>query len=302
MTTTASAAYAAPPSYPVVAQTLARALAVGSVHHAYLMYGSSVQNMAPSAWGLAQALVCELRAQGESMACNACSACMRAQMPAEPGPAKHPDLIVLGRGLYDADQIGRRTPEGQELSVDQIRTMVLPHRGFAPSENKARVFLLYRPEELSTAAANTLLKTLEEPGDGTYFVLLSEQPGALLDTIRSRCFSLRFADPVTEYAAPDELPPQVLAALAGSQGAALALADSWKKEKGEVGAHLDAIEAHLRERVLRTLKQAPDAARVERLANAAEIVHAARDDLDANVSPALAVERMFFSIQRLGGL
>ncbi len=282
----------------VVLQTLSRALARDNVHHAYLMHGTSIANMAPSAWGLAQTLVCERRAPGESDACMSCSACLRAEAPAELGPAKHPDVIVLGRGLYDADQIGRRTPEGQELSVDQIRSLVLPHRGFGPSENKARVFLLYKPEELSTAAANTLLKTLEEPGRGTYFVLLSEQPGALLDTIRSRCFALRFPNVVADSASPVELPPELLSALAGSQGASLAIADIWKKDKSELGAHLESIERHLSARV-HAAATTGDRALAERLALSSECVAEAREDLDRNVSPALAVERMFFAMHRL---
>lgn len=287
--------------FPVVQASLDRALREGKVHHAYLFHGAPLEQMAPMAWSFARALVCSKRGHGQSDACMECSACARVQWSEEPTPAKHPDVIVLARGLYDAEQLGRRTPEGQELSADQIRAFVLPHRGFGPSEGRARVFLLYRPEELSIGAANTLLKTLEEPGEATHFVLLSEQPGALLDTIRSRCLALRFLAAPQVLSPTSEASEPLLAALRGSAGAALALADLWKKDKAALQEGLQELETFLGVQVRKHASRG-DAAGVERVAEASAYVHAARDDLDGNVSPALAVERMFFSIQRLGAL
>jgi DNA polymerase-3 subunit delta' len=105
----------------------------------------------------------------------------------------HPDIVVIARGLYDPATIGRRSPETQDISIDQVRTLVLAHAAFGPLEGKAKVFVVRRADELSTSAANALLKTLEEPGPSTYFVLLSSVAGALLPTLRSRTQRLRFA-------------------------------------------------------------------------------------------------------------
>jgi DNA polymerase-3 subunit delta' len=190
-------------------ETLRRALAGGRVHHAYLFDGPDGVGKERAAFGLAQGLVCERRAVGGSDACGECSACTRA-LPRQ-GQARpvHPDVAVLERGLYDPAMIGRRTPETQDLSIDQVRTVVLARAAFPPHEGRAKVFIVRRAEELSTAAANALLKTLEEPGAKTHFVLLSATPDSLLPTIRSRTQRVRFA----------ALPEGVVAELLVEQGA-----------------------------------------------------------------------------------
>jgi len=53
--------------------------------------------------------------------------------------------------------------------------------------NKPRVFIIWQPEAMNTQTANKLLKSLEEPGTNTYFMLVSHNPNRLLPTIKSRC-------------------------------------------------------------------------------------------------------------------
>jgi DNA polymerase III subunit delta' len=171
--------------------TLRRAIANGRVHHAYLFEGADGVGKELAAFGLAQALECERRPDGESDACGVCSACDRV-IPKN-GLSRHPDVVVLERGLYEPAQIGRRTPETQDISIDQVRTLVLARAAFPPHEGRAKVFIVRRAEELSISAANALLKTLEEPNARTHFILLTTQPDALLQTIRSRTLRLRFA-------------------------------------------------------------------------------------------------------------
>jgi DNA polymerase-3 subunit delta' len=171
--------------------TLRRAIANNRVHHAYLFEGADGVGKELAAFGLAQALECERRRDGEAEACGACSSCERVVPKA--GISRHPDVIAIERGLYDPAQIGRRTPETQDISIDQVRTLVLARAAFPPHEGKAKVFIVRRAEELSISAANALLKTLEEPNARTHFVLLTTQPDALLQTIRSRTLRLRFA-------------------------------------------------------------------------------------------------------------
>jgi DNA polymerase III subunit delta' len=188
--------------------TIRRALAKGRVHHAYLFEGPAGVGKEKVAFGLAQALVCERREDTATKdeACGECSACVRA-VPRE-GHARpvHPDVIVLERGLYDGATIGRKTDETQDISIHQIRTLVLARAAFPPHEGRAKVFIIRRAEELNTSAANALLKTLEEPGRGTHFILLSAAPDMLLPTIRSRTQRVRFAN------LPDEVVESLLAA------------------------------------------------------------------------------------------
>lgn len=198
-------------------RTIERALETGRVHHAYLFTGPDGVGKELAAFGLAQALVCERRGQAGGglfgaaeeptwRACGECSACQRAIPRAEDRRPVHPDVVVIERGLYLPQTIGRRTPETQDISIDQIRTLVLARAAFAPHEGRAKVFVVRRAEELSTSAANALLKTLEEPGDRTHFVLLTSQPDALLPTILSRTLRVRFAP------LPDEIVQELLEA------------------------------------------------------------------------------------------
>jgi|HubBroStandDraft_1064217.scaffolds.fasta_scaffold03760_2 DNA polymerase-3 subunit delta' len=189
-------------------ETLRRSVAAGRVHHAYLFDGPEGVGKELAAWGLAQVLVCERRAPGESEACGTCSSCQRAVPRAQEPTPRHPDVVVLERGLYEPATIGRRTPEIQDISIDQVRTLVLAHAAFPPREGRAKVFIVRRAEELGVPAANALLKTLEEPGAHTHFMLLTSAPDALLPTIRSRTQRVRFGS----------LPDDILASLLTAQG------------------------------------------------------------------------------------
>ena len=198
--------------------TLERALERERVHHAYLFDGPEGVGKERAALGLAQALVCERRAVGQGQACGQCSACLRVPIRSGETRPLHPDVVLLERGLYAPEQIGRRSAETQDLSIDQIRTLVLARAAFPPHEGKARVFIIRRAEELSVAGANALLKTLEEPGDRVHFVLLSSRAESLLPTIRSRTQRVRFAP------LPDAIVEHLLVASGTSAEAAKAVA------------------------------------------------------------------------------
>ena len=182
---------------PTAVETLRRALGTGRVHHAYLFEGPDGVGKERTAFGVAQGLVCEKRGDGvqpeeTAGACGVCRACVQA-VP-RPGEARpmHPDVVVIERGLYEPAAIGRRTPETQDISIDQIRSLVLARAAFPPTQGRAKVFVVRRAEELSQGAANALLKTLEEPGARTHFILLSSVGDSLLPTIRSRVQRVRF--------------------------------------------------------------------------------------------------------------
>ncbi len=95
----------------------------------------------------------------------------------------HPDL----HWLYPEED--KRT-----ISVDQVRAIgeALTLKSHAGG---AKVVIVEPADGMTVAAANALLKTLEEPSENTYLLLLAEQPGALPATIRSRCQRLVVAAP-----------------------------------------------------------------------------------------------------------
>ncbi len=172
-------------------ETLSRALENGKLHHAYRFEGPDGVGKEMVAFALAQALVCEAPTP---LACGKCNACTRATTISEDEPhvPRHPDVVLVERGLYPASVLGSSVSEATGISVEQIRRVVLSRAGYAPHEGRALVFIVRGAHELTIQAANSLLKTLEEPGDRTTFILLTSRPNRLLDTILSRTLAVRF--------------------------------------------------------------------------------------------------------------
>lgn len=184
--------------------TLKRALRTKKVHHAYRFEGPDGVGKGFAARLLARALVCE-----KGGGCGQCSGCERAMALGQEAPEVplHPDVLFVGRGIYPPSMIG--SSEATGISVDQVRKIVLPRMGFGSHEGRALVVIVFAADELTLAAANSLLKTLEEPPANTYFVLVTSRPKRLLDTIASRTIRIRFGP----------LPKPTLASLLGESGA-----------------------------------------------------------------------------------
>jgi DNA polymerase-3 subunit delta' len=285
--------------------TLVRALEARRVHHAYRFEGPEGVGKELAAFALAQALVCT---GGVASGCGACDACRRAVTLASERPHTplHPDITLIERGLYAPDTLGRSRPETNEISVDQIRKLVLAHASFPPHEGRARVFIVRRAEELSVSAANALLKTLEEPRPDTHFVLLTSRGDRLLTTIRSRTLPLRFGplpDAVIHRVLEEKGVPDARRALAvelagGSAGAALELADEELTRARE-----ELVASVLRAVAARDLAPAlglgdareagRDALKSDLRAVAAAIARSARDDVTRDPAAAAVSARRY---------
>jgi DNA polymerase-3 subunit delta' len=232
--------------------TLGAALQRGRVHHAYRFEGPEGTGKELCAFALAQALVCTA---GDPLGCGQCDACRRAVTFSSAPPASplHPDVTLIGKNFYPPEVIGRPRPELTEISVDQIRTIVLSHAAYAPHEGRARVFIVRRAEELSIGAANALLKTLEEPRPGTHFILLTARGDRLLNTIRSRTLPVRFGplpDSIVRgvlhaRGVPEDRQDLAVELASGSASLALSLADeeSTLARDAFVSTVLDAVAA-----------------------------------------------------------
>lgn len=92
----------------------------------------------------------------------------------------HPDLTLLH-------------PEGKSgvYSMEQMRSL-LQMVSLPPFEAKVKVFIIHEADKLSTICSNALLKTLEEVSSDTYFILLTDKREKLLETVISRCYTVRF--------------------------------------------------------------------------------------------------------------
>lgn len=232
--------------------TLTAALRRGRVHHAYRFEGPDGTGKELAAFALAQALLC---VGGDPLGCGRCDACRRAYTFAEERPHAplHPDVTIVEKNFYPPETLGRPRPEATEISVDQVRKIVLAHASYPPHEGRARIFIVRRAEELNTSAANALLKTLEEPRPGTHFILLSARGDRLIDTIRSRTLPVRFA-PLPDAVIrgilrarqiPEERHDLAIELAAGSASAALELADEERTAARDafVAGVLAAVEA-----------------------------------------------------------
>jgi DNA polymerase III subunit delta' len=112
---------------------------------------------------------------GVDGACGLCKAC---QLFAA---GNHPDYYQV-------------QADGNQIKIDQIRELCRQLTATAQQGGR-RVALIAHSERLNTAAANALLKTLEEPGKDTLLLLQSDTPARLMATIASRCQRVTFTPP-----------------------------------------------------------------------------------------------------------
>ena len=148
----------------------------GRLPHALLISGQEGIGKRVLAIQLAHSLLCE-QPGADGQPCGQCAACGWLQA------GTHPDLLWL-------------LPEeaGKAIKVDQVRALtselcMTSHAG------RYKVAIIQPADAMNRNAANSLLKTLEEPTDNTLVVLLTALPGRLPATIRSRCQQLQIALP-----------------------------------------------------------------------------------------------------------
>ncbi len=140
------------------------------------------------AFELARTLVCTEPVDGE--ACDVCPACRRASQFTMPKPD---DRDAHRRVIFsDHPDVGLVVPYNRYILVDAIRHLET-EANFRPYEAASRVFIIDNADQMNDAAANALLKTLEEPPQESHIILATSRPDSLLPTIRSRCQTLRFA-------------------------------------------------------------------------------------------------------------
>jgi DNA polymerase-3 subunit delta' len=205
---------------PWLADTAATTVAArGRWPHALLLAGPRGIGKRVLALHLAQALLCE-SPQPAGAACGSCIGCNLVRR------GTHPDLRVVEPVTYDDEGNATRV---DAITVEPIRDLIdfallSSHRG------RAKVAVIVPAEALNGAAANALLKTLEEPPPGTYLLLVAHQPGRLPATLVSRCRRIPLAYPDPAVAAPwlaargVEDAETVLAQAGGAPGLALELA------------------------------------------------------------------------------
>jgi DNA polymerase-3 subunit delta' len=171
-----------------VKKLLTRILESGRVPGALLFVGEEGVGKKLFAVELAKALNC--RSPRGVEACDVCPACTRIAKFNFPQSDKSEDWEQLIR--TDHADVAMVVAPKRVLRVNQMRA-IEREANYRPFEGKARVFLIDDAEKLNDESANALLKTLEEPPQTSYLILITSRPAMLLETIRSRCQMIRFS-------------------------------------------------------------------------------------------------------------
>lgn len=196
-----------------VKEALISALRSQRLPHALLFYGAEGVGKDAVALELARVIRCE---RGQEEACRACSSCLRLDS------LQHPDVqlvIALPRNSQEKEddeplaklseaevrvvqeQLRRKganpyyrieIAKANVIKINSIRA-IRRESSMSTTDNRRRVVIISGADAMNDAAANTLLKTLEEPPGDTMLILTTAHRDALLPTILSRCQSFRFA-------------------------------------------------------------------------------------------------------------
>ncbi|MDA8235719.1 MAG: DNA polymerase III subunit delta' [Clostridia bacterium] len=153
-----------------IAQTLQNALIRGMLAHAYLFHGAQGVGKRTGALALAQAYLCLEPVEGDS--CGQCLSCRKV------ASGNHPDVHIY-------------RPSGASIKIEQVRELQKTLY-FKPYEGKGKVYILEGADTMKAEAANSMLKSMEEPPEDTLLIFIATNTYAILPTILSRCQAMHF--------------------------------------------------------------------------------------------------------------
>ena len=162
--------------------------------HALLLKGAQGIGKLDLALNFAQSLLCE-KPNSNGTACQECNSCHWFEQDS------HPDFRLIQPDALTAAEDGEEKQAGKkpsrEISVDQIRELS-SFANLSAHCGGYRVVLIHPAEAMNNNAANSLLKSLEEPTDKLLFLLVTHKPQQLLPTILSRCLCFTIHTPTRE--------------------------------------------------------------------------------------------------------
>jgi len=166
----------------------------GRLPHALLLKGAKGIGKLDLALNFAQSLLCA-RPADDGLACGTCDSCRWF------GQESHPDFRLVQPDVMavndEAEEKAGGKKPSREIAVDQIRELSA-FANLSAHCGGYRIVLIHPAEAMNNNAANSLLKTLEEPTEKLLFLLVTHKPQQLLPTILSRCLSLPIATPSPE--------------------------------------------------------------------------------------------------------
>ena len=232
--------------------------------HAYIISGPVGSGRHTLARLLASAMLCV--GTGERP-CGHCGPCIKVMREL------HPDVSVIsGPG------------EGKPITVDQVRAL-RSDAYIRPNEGERKVYLLEGADQMNASAQNAMLKLLEEGPPYAVFLLIANNGGGLLQTVRSRCEELVLAPAEQQEETADdpelmELAKKLADALEHAGELELfetAMSIDNKRSREELSALLNALESELGVRAVRGGNR-------RRLLRAVELVKTLRGAARLNVN------------------
>lgn len=216
-----------------------------SLPHAVLFYGPEGIGKTTFVERFAQSLLCESPAP-DGQPCDKCISCGWFVQYSHPDYRRiRPEVLddnadAEDDDVSDAVEVKKSTAKSakapsKEIKIDQVRALA-DFMNISTHRQGKRVIVMYPAEALNAAAANSLLKTLEEPAPGTVFLLVSNGIDRLLPTILSRCRKFALTMPSREEAMrwletqEIDAPDVWLCEQGGAPLTALALAQSGSRE------------------------------------------------------------------------
>lgn len=151
---------------------LKRSAAGGRLANAYIFCGPGGIGKKLTALNFAKAVNCP--EPKEASGCDNCPSCRKIDS------FNHPDV-----------RLAAPDKKGASIKIDDIRA-IIKDTGLKPYEAKTKFYIIDGADNLTEEAANALLKTLEEPSGNSTLILITENPGRLTPTIRSRCQFVKF--------------------------------------------------------------------------------------------------------------
>ncbi len=296
---------------PRVVTALRRAVSSGRLGHGLLFSGAKGSGREKTAVALAAGLVCEQRADPANgpanvpFGCGACRACRRALS------GNHPDVhLVLPeaeavrRGLALPDSKKKPSPH---ILVDTVRELALRLRRPAFENGPVRdgvatagtkVAILVDAHRMNDSAQNALLKTLEEPTELTWLVLIVPHERTVLSTIVSRCLRLRFAPPADTGVPVASEPADALlrVLLEGTAAARLDTAEALGKERSDVLVALAGLEDRLGRAVRTDAAGGMGLVSWRKAVALLDRVGAARESLEQNGNVQLTLEELLLGV------
>ena len=165
-------------------QQINQLIAAERLPHAMLLLGNQGLGKANFALAMAHAVLCQ-QATADHQACGQCKSCLLLKADT------HPDLYQL---KPTAPPTSKSKNPVMSIRIDDIRALC-DSLNQTSQYGGYRVAIIDQAEQLTLSAANSLLKTLEEPGQNVLMLLVTSRSHRLPVTIRSRSQTLRFNEP-----------------------------------------------------------------------------------------------------------